>query len=128
MALQDSDTIIVEPLEPEIFTVTGLVNRPGNFPYPANVRYNLMQALAFAEGLDRVAEPRYATVYRQKSDGTIVDITFQIVKKSKLTNAINTAIKPGDIIDVGHTDQTRQNVLFDRIFRFTFGAFIPLIR
>jgi protein involved in polysaccharide export with SLBB domain len=128
VTLQDSDTVIAEPLEPEIFSVTGLVKNPGNFPYPANIRYNLMQALAFAGGLDQVADPRYATIYRLKLDGTIVDTTFQIIKDSKLTKALNTTIKPGDIIDVGHTAHTRRNVLWDRIFRFTFGAFVPLYR
>jgi protein involved in polysaccharide export with SLBB domain len=128
VALQDGDTVILEPLEPEIFTVTGLVNKPDNFPYPANVKYNLMQALASAGGLDKVAEPRYATIYRLKADGTIIDKTFQIVKDSKLTNALNTTIKPGDIIDVAHTVRTRKNVFWDRMFRVTFGAFVPLFQ
>jgi len=126
--LQDGDTVIVERLEPQIFTVMGLVNKPDNFPYPADAKYNLMQALAFAGGLDKVAEPHYATIYRLKADGTIVDTTFQIVKGSKLTNSLSTIVKPGDIIDVAHTRRTRTKVFLERIFNVHVGAYVPIFR
>jgi len=126
VTLQDGDTVVVEPLEQQLFTVLGLVKEPGNFPYPSDAKYNLMQALAFAGGLDKIAEPRYATIYRLKADGTIVDTTFKLVEDSKLTNVINTTIKPGDIIDVAHTRRTRTNVFLERIFHVTFGAYAPV--
>lgn len=128
VALQDGDTVVVEPRQQQLFTVIGLVKEPGNFPYPSDAKYNLMQALAFAGGLDKIAEPRYATIYRLKSDGTIVDTTFKLVDDSKLTNVINTTIKPGDIIDVAHTQRTRTNVFLERIFHVTFGAYVPVFR
>lgn len=46
-----------------VFTVMGLVRQPNAFPYPPNVQYSLMEALAFAGGLDMVADPRYLKVY-----------------------------------------------------------------
>ena len=128
VTLQDGDTVVVEPLEQQLFTVLGLVKEPGNFPYPSDAKYNLMQALAFAGGLDKIAEPRYATIYRLKADGTIIDTTFKLVEDSKLTNVISTTIKPGDIIDVAHTRRTRTNVFLERIFHVTFGAYVPVFQ
>lgn len=126
IALADGDSVVVEPLELPMFTVIGLVNKPGNFPYPPDIQYNLMQAFGFAGGLDRVAEPRYATVYRLKPDGEIVHATFGFRDKSGLTATSNVLIKPGDIVAVEHTPKTRTRVFLDKIFRISLGAYVPL--
>ena len=129
VALEDGDTVIVERLILPLFTVVGLVNKPGNFPYPSDVTYNLMQAIAFAGGFDAVAEPRYATIYRLKADGSIIRAPFQIIdtkKGTKLTEALNVRIKPGDIVAVEHTPRTRTNLFLDRTFRFTIGTYLRL--
>ena len=115
-----------EPREPLLFSVLGLVNKPGNFPYPQDVQYNLMQALGFAEGLDRAAEPRFATIYRLKQDGTIASAVFQVVNtgnRSMLANAMNICIKPGDIVDVEHTPRTRTKLFLDGLFGINIGAY-----
>jgi protein involved in polysaccharide export with SLBB domain len=121
--LQDGDSVIVERLQPPLFTVMGLVTRPGNFPYPPDVRYTLMQAMGFAGGLNQIAEPRYATIYRLKRDGTCVSATFPIKGKSKLADASNTLIKPGDIVAVEHTPRTRTAMFLDRTFRVSIGTY-----
>jgi protein involved in polysaccharide export with SLBB domain len=123
VVLQDGDSVIVERLQPPLFTVMELVNSPGNFPYPPDVQYTLMQAIGFAGGLNLIAEPRYATIYRLKRDGTIVSVTFPIKGKSKLANALNTLIKPGDIIAVEHTPRTRTAIFLDRAFRISIGTY-----
>jgi protein involved in polysaccharide export with SLBB domain len=126
VTLQDGDSVIVERLEQPLFTVLGLVSRPGNFPYPPDVRYNLMQAVGFAGGLDQAAEPRYATIYRLKPDGTIVSAIFKIIDGSRLTAASNTLIKPGDIVAIEHTPRTRTKLFLDRVFRINMGVYVPL--
>jgi protein involved in polysaccharide export with SLBB domain len=129
VVLKDGDNVIVERLTQPLFSVIGLVNRPGNFPYPPNVHYNLMQALAFAGGLDPTAEPHYATVYRLKPDGSIIHATFEVIKtgnSSQLTDALNIRIKPGDIVSVEHTPRTRTNVFLDRTFRINLGTYYSL--
>jgi len=126
VALQDGDTVIVERLELPLVTVVGLVNKPGNFPYPPDARYNLMQALGFAGGFNQAANPRYATVYRMKPDRTIVHAIFPLVKGSRMTEALGILIKPGDIVAVEHTPRTRKNVFLDKVFRINFGAYVPL--
>ncbi len=126
VALQDGDSVVVERLGQPLVTVIGLVNRPGNFPYPPDVQYNLMQALGLAGGLDLVAEPRYASVYRLKPDGGIVSAIFKIVNGSKLTGALSTLIKPGDIVSVEHTPRTRAKLFLDSVFRINMGTYIRL--
>ena len=123
IALQDGDSVIVEPLQQPLFTVIGLVNSPGNFPYPPDVQYTLMQAMGFAGGMNQIAEPRYATIYRLKRDGTCVSATFPIKGKSKLADASNTLIKPGDIVAVEQTPRTRTALFLDNAFRINVGTY-----
>jgi len=126
VALQDGDSVVVERLELPLVTVIGLVNEAGNFPYPPNVQYNLMQALGFAGGLDLTTEPRYATVYRLKPNGGIISAVFKIVDDSKLTEDVSTLIKPGDIVDVAHTPRTRTKLFLDKVFRINLGSYLRL--
>jgi len=116
---------LIERLEQPPFTVIGLVNRPGTFPYPPDVQYNLMQALAFADGLNLDLEPRYATVYRLKADGSIADVTLHIAQDSKFVEASTTHIKPGDVVAVEHTPRTRTKAFLDRVLNINVGAYVP---
>ncbi len=133
VVLQDGDRVVVERFKQPLITVIGLVNKPGNFIYPPDVQYNLMQVLGFAGGLDLAAEPHYATVYRLKPDGTIVSAIFEVANKvanpgngSQLAEALNIHIKPGDIIVVEHTPRTRTKVFLDRVFRVNIGTYLRL--
>jgi protein involved in polysaccharide export with SLBB domain len=129
VALDEGDTVIVEPLRVPVFSVVGLVNRPGNFPYPADERYNLMQALSFAGGLDRDTEPRYATIYRLKTDGTIASASFLVANNAtgaQLSGALNIPIKPNDIVAVEHTQRTRTTAFLQRMFSIHVGAYVPV--
>ena len=125
-ALEDGDSVIVERLEPPLFTVMGLVNSPGNFTYPPDVKFTLMQAIGFGGGLNLITEPRYATIYRLKRNGTCIHVTFPIKGNAKLANASNTLIKPGDIIAVEHTPRTRTALFLDRTFRISIGTYWSL--
>ena len=104
-----------------VFTVIGLVNDSGAFPYPSDVQYNLAEALAFAGGLDMVADPHYLKIYRQDTSGKVVNATFKINNKS-LTELYGIDIKPGDVIYVGHTLNTRLNKFVSDVFHITVGA------
>jgi protein involved in polysaccharide export with SLBB domain len=129
VALQDGDRVIVERLGEPMITVVGLVNRPGNFPYPPNVEYNLMHALGFAGGLNFSAEPRYATVYRLRTDSTTISATFNVIgiaKSKDPTYALSIRLKPYDVVAVEHTQRTRAMVFWDRAFRFNIGTYIRM--
>ena len=108
-----------------VFTVLGLVNDPDAFPYPPDVEYNLMEALAFAGGLDMVADPRYVKIYRQDADGKIISATFGVDSKS-LEEAYSVAVKPGDVIYVDHTFRTRFNRFIADVFQVRAQIFFSL--
>ncbi len=119
--LVQGDMIEVEPLDPYIFTVIGLVKRPGAFPYPPGARYNVLQALAFGGGLNELADPQFVRVYRQDANSEIIDATFRITGTG-ITDASNVQIKPGDVVAVEQTDRTRTRVMLAQILRFGTGA------
>jgi len=105
-----------------VFAVLGLVNRPDVFPYPPDVQYNLMEALAYAGGLNMTADPRYLKVYRQDASGEIVVATFGVDSKS-FSDAYGVTVKPGDVIYVDHTLRTRVNQFLSDIFQVRVGAY-----
>lgn len=104
-----------------VFTVMGLVNKPDAYPYPPDVQYNLMEAIAFAGGLDMIADPQYVQVFRQDAGGQVLRATFGIGEKA-LKNAYGIAIKPGDVIYVNHTISTRINKFLSDVFHISVGA------
>jgi protein involved in polysaccharide export with SLBB domain len=124
IALDEGDTVVVEPVQMPLFSVLGLVMRPGNFPYPTGAHYNLTQAIAFAGGLDPVARPFYATVYRLKEDGTIARAPFRLMKSDKFTEALGTPIRPGDVVAVEHTLRTHFNTAVHDLLRINAGIYL----
>lgn len=120
VALTRGDIVEVEPLVPDTFTVIGLVNKPGAFPYPPGSKYNVMQALAFAGGMNDIASPEYVRIYRQRTDGSIIDVEMPI-RGSGVTDASSVTIKPGDVVSVEHTVATDMRLLIAQIFRVTFN-------
>jgi len=124
VALEEGDTVVVQQIQVPLFSVLGLVCRPGNFPYPPTAEYNLTQAIAFAGGLDPVADPRYATVYRLDGEGAIVRVSFPLVHKNQFTDALNTAIRPGDVVAIEHTPRTRMNTTIHNLLRINAGVYV----
>lgn len=99
------------------FAVIGLVKKADSFQYPPNARYTLMDALAMAGGPDIVANPQYATIYRQDSQGEVVAATFKI-NRSHLAEASRVLIEPGDIVSVDRSFGTEMNRGLDRVLNF----------
>jgi hypothetical protein len=131
VTLREGDTVVVERLKVQMFTVIGLVNRPNTYPYPSDVQYNLAQVIGLAGGLDRVADPRYAVVYRLKADGNIAQMCFDISKtvhRKDLPSTLEVTIQPGDIVAVEQTLQTRTKEFLSKIFNFSVGAYVPILR
>ncbi|MFC1738351.1 polysaccharide biosynthesis/export family protein [Planctomycetota bacterium] len=114
---------VAEHLNERVFAVFGLVNKPDSYIYPPNAQYNLMEALAYAGGVDRVADPRYVKVYRPQKDGSIGEATFRIDQEF-LADSCEVLIKPGDVIHVGQTSRTRLNTFLSSVFRVNVGAYV----
>jgi len=129
VAIEEGDSVIVEGPSEQYVSVVGLVARPGNMPYPPNARYTLIQAIAFAGGLDLVADPRYVSIYRLKPDGEVASATIRLVNPKsaqQLTQALALPLRPGDVVAVEHTPRTRMNVFCDRFFRTSLGLGVYL--
>ena len=114
---------VTEHLNERVFTVLGLVAKRNAFPYPPNVQYNLMEALAFAGGVDSVANPHYVGIYRQGANGEIVQATFRIDKEF-LADAYDVVIKPGDVVYVKKTVRTSMNTFLADVLRLNVGAYV----
>jgi protein involved in polysaccharide export with SLBB domain len=124
VALMEGDTVIVERAQEPLFSVLGLVAHAGNFAYPPNVQYNVAQAIAFAGGLDSVADPRYVTIYRLAPDGSVVHLPLKLIENDGFTEALNAKVKPGDVVAVEHTPRTRANTVIHDLLRINTGLYI----
>ncbi len=121
--LKGGERIEVERFEPDRFTVVGLVSKPGAHEYPPEIEYNLMQALAIAGGVDRIADPPFATVFRKDLEsGEIIPATFKI-KGDSIVEASGLEIKPGDVISIGHTKGSWTRAFMKEVFRINVGFF-----
>jgi protein involved in polysaccharide export with SLBB domain len=124
VALDEGDTVVVQPVQMPLFSVLGLVMKAGNFPYPPGAQYNLTQAIAFAGGLDPVARPYYVTVYRLNADGSVARAPFRLLEHDKFTDALGTPIRPGDVVAVENTPRTRLNTAVRDLLRINAGVYI----
>lgn len=121
--LRGGERIEVERYEPDKFTVVGLVGNPGAYEYPPEVEYNLMQAIAIAGGVDRIANPPYATVFRKDTKtGEIIPATFDI-DGDDLVQASSLRLKPGDVIAIQHTPVTWTRTFMAQIFDLNLGIY-----
>ena len=116
VGIQNGDVIEVQRLIQQDFMVIGLVNKAGAYPYPPGQEYSVGQALAFAGGLNEVAAPDFARVYRKAPDGEIVSVDVSISGTSPVS-ASSVMIKPGDIVAVEHTGSTKTRMLVSQIIR-----------
>jgi polysaccharide export outer membrane protein len=117
MALHEGDIVEVHRIEEQVFTVIGLVNKQGTFPYPSQYRYNLPEVLAIAGGLNQTADPHFIRIYRPAPDGQVLDAVFDIQPGKMFSKLMNVHIKSGDVIAVEQTPRTRGNLLMADILQ-----------
>jgi len=111
--LKSGDVIHVEGAEPQYFTVTGLVVKPGAYPYPSGEEYNLAQAIGFAGGAGEFA-PNLVHIYRKDTDGRVLKAKVRLTGNDA-NSAINIPVRPGDLISVDHTSGSSVKSFLARI-------------
>lgn len=117
VGLKAGDVVKVEPLERQVISVIGLVENPTTIPYTnPNQEITLFQAIANAGGLHVIADPKYATVYRQNQEGQIVSARFPIIG-DEVKQAGSVTLQPGDVVAVEHTAMTQFRVILSRVLR-----------
>jgi len=122
VALRPGDVVEVERMDPRSISVIGLVNRAGVFPYSPRRSYSLLDAIALAGGLNQVADPKYATVYRMDQAGELVAFRFRISGWGKVRQGAATVLKPGDVVAVEHTAETSLRLLISDVVRVGFNV------
>jgi hypothetical protein len=120
VALAGGENVEVRQIDPEVLTVIGLVNKPGAFPYPPNMEYTLLQGIGLAGGVDEVASPQHATVYRRGADGNVVSAVFKFSDRN-LTGGAGQKVRPGDVISVDQTPLTKARKTLAQVFRVVIG-------
>jgi protein involved in polysaccharide export with SLBB domain len=122
VALVGGETVEVREIDSNIFTVIGLVNRPGVFPCSPDIEdYTLFQAIGFAGGTNAAANPKYVTIYRRDGAGKIVSAVFKF-ERSKLSRGASLKIRPGDMINVEPTLRTDVRLALASALRVGFGV------
>ena len=113
----------------DLFADDEVLNNPGSLEYPPEQEFNLMQALAMAGGVDPIADPPYATVFREdRATGEILPATFRI-SGNGLVTASALPIKPGDVISIGHSAGSWTRSFAAEIFQINIGYFFqPITR
>lgn len=120
VALAGGETIEIEEHNPRIFTILGLVNNQGTFPYPEGVEYNLNQAIGVAGGVSEPQAPRYVKLFRRGVDGEIAEAVVKI-GPDRHAETSRIMVRPGDVIALDHTARTLVRQLFAQIVSFQTG-------
>ncbi len=119
--LHGGEIVEIQQLNPRVFTILGLANSQGTFPYPENVEYNLMQALGFAGGVDVIPDPQSVKIYRQDANGDVVSAIVPIAPKH-VKDAYRVKIKPGDVIALDHTLYTTARTVLFKVIQIQLGV------
>lgn len=122
MALQAGDVVEVERMEPLTISVIGLVKAAGVFPYPPRKTYTLLDAIALAGGLNEIADPKHATIYRMGKNGELASARFKIARRGKVQQGAALPLKAGDVVAVEQTLETQARLLIHDVVRVGFGV------
>ncbi len=106
VALLPGDSVEVEMIPTNTFTVIGLVNAPGRFEYQTGANVSLIQAIAFAGGINWIADPKFARVYRRDAQGNLVTVDFDLSDGKTPLGGATVMLKPGDVVAVEQTART----------------------
>lgn len=109
--LRDPDvTVAIKESASRVVTVDGSVRRPGVYPITNNT-LTLVQAIASAEGVDDLGNPRRVAIFRT-IDGKQVASAFDLVSIRR-GEARNPVLYPGDtiIVDGSNLRRARREVL-----------------
>ena len=110
-------TVFVQEYESQRVTVEGWVKQPGVFPLKG--RTTLLQVVALAGGLDRLADPEEVVIFRRRSDDKIEGLKVDLVavREGRIKDPV---LRPRDVVVV---PQAGGKALFEDVTR-TLRGFI----
>jgi polysaccharide export outer membrane protein len=100
--LQDPQvSVFIKEYVSQRVTVEGNVNKPGVFPVSGKI--TLLQVVAMAGGLDKLADENDIKLFRERKDGTRETIPLDLVPIRK-GEAPDPALLSGDVVQVGKSE------------------------
>ena len=93
-------SVIVTQFAPKYVTIFGQVNRPGDIEMPPDREMTLTEAIAKANGISRLGNPRSVTIKRVKKNGETEILQINFNKVTMDSKADDIILKEGDTITV----------------------------
>jgi len=121
--LEDGDVVHVLKREIPPVSVIGLVQKPGEFEYPANRPLYLLDAIALAGGVSSPVADKVLVLRRPagKKDPASIEISIQAAKHQRE----NIELQPGDTVSVERTPATVVVDSLQTFFRVGFTSALP---
>lgn len=116
--VQDGGVIMVEKRDPLPITVTGLVRKADQYPFPVGKDLTVLQAIAMAGGPSNQLADKVYVIRPLASGGdpAVLQVSIRTAKKSGKSNML---VGPGDIVSV---EQTPGTVLLEALQILRFGV------
>jgi polysaccharide export outer membrane protein len=118
--LCDGDVVRVAKRNIPPVQVIGLVNKPGQFPYPADQKLYLLDALALAGGCSNALAENVLVIRQPPEGGEPVRIALGI--QAAKNGSDNLLLAPGDTVSVEQTAATAALGVVQTIIRFSVGG------
>lgn len=121
--LEDGDVVHVIKRDIPPVSVIGLVQKPGEFEYPANRPLYFLDALALAGGISSPVADKVLVIRRsagQKAPANI-EVSIQAAKRGRE----NLELQPGDTVSVERTPATVVVDTLQTFFRVGFSSALP---
>jgi polysaccharide export outer membrane protein len=100
--LQDPQvSVFIKEFVSQRVTVEGAVNRPGVFPVSGKI--TLLQAIAMAGGLDKLADENEIKLFRDRKDGTREVLPYDL-EPIRTGAASDPVLLSGDVVQVGKSE------------------------
>jgi len=118
--LHDRDVVMVSQRKTEVFHITGLVNKPGQFEIPTDQDIHLLDAIAMAGGFSSLAADKVFVIRRLKEQEKPVVIQASVIE-AKRNGAENIRLAAGDTISIEQTPVTVVTDTITKLIRFSVG-------
>jgi len=118
--LNDRDVIMVPQRKNEVFHVTGLVKKPGQFEMPLDQDVHLLDAIAMAGGNSSPVADKVFVIRRIEGRPEPIVIQASIVM-AKHNGAENIRLAAGDTITIEQTPATAIVDTLSKLIRFSVG-------
>jgi polysaccharide export outer membrane protein len=118
--LGDRDMVMVKPRDKEMLSITGLVNKPGQYELPANQEVRLLDAIALGGGLSSTVADRVLVIRHVagRPEPIPIQASLRIAKRDGRENLV---LGPGDVVSVEQTPATAVVDAFMKLFRMSVG-------